>query len=294
MDAKRAKWGIRVILVKLLLAALLVYVGLILLLAALQTKIVFPASREVFRDPSFYDWDFETVWLEVGEERTHGWFVPAENPRGVVLFSHGNAGNIANRLESIGLLRELGLSVFVYDYGGYGESSGKPSEARCYADARAAYRYLTEERGIDPKQIVLFGRSLGGAVAIDLATEVPAAAVVAESCFLSIDDMARETYPFLPLGPLLRHHFANKDKIGSIDAPILVVHSPDDEIVPYAHGRELFERAKEPKTFLEIRGDHNQGFVQSFTVYRKGWEDFLDLILPRPDGEPAQSASSTP
>jgi fermentation-respiration switch protein FrsA (DUF1100 family) len=272
-----------VILFKLLTYAVLVYVGLTLLLALMQSKIIFPASKDVFRDPSHYGWAFETVWLDVAGERTHAWFVPIENARGVALFSHGNAGNIANRLESIGLLHDLGLSVFVYDYGGYGESTGKPSEARCYADARAAYRHLTEERGIPPERILLFGRSLGGAVSIDLATEVPAAALVAESSFLSIEAMARATYPYLPVGLFLRHHFNNAEKIDKVRIPVLVIHSPEDEIVPYAHGQELFTRANEPKTFLDIQGGHNDGFIQSFTAYKKGWEDFLDPILPRPE-----------
>ena len=282
MKRNRKKWGPRVILLKLLTYLVIIYGGLTLVVALFQAKLIFQASRELYRDPSEYGWEFETVWLEVGEERTHGWYVPIEGARGVALFSHGNAGNIAGRLESIGLLHELGLSVFAYDYGGYGESTGKPSEARCYADIRAAYRYLTETRGVAPEEIVLFGRSLGGAVTIDLATEMPAAAVVAESCFVSMYGMARSAYPYLFVGPFLRHHFNSIEKVGEIEVPLLLIHSPEDDIVPFTHGQQLFERATAPKTFLEISGNHNEGFIESFTVYKQGWEDFLAPLLPRP------------
>lgn len=266
------------------LLALLAGLGVFyLLIGAFQTKLIFPATRELYRDPSVFGWEFEDVFIEHNGESTHAWFVPAESPRGVALFSHGNAGNIADRLESIGLLRTLGLSVLAYDYGGYGQSDGRPSEARCYRDIRAAWRYLTEERGVPPEEIVLFGRSLGGAITIDLAREVMPAAVIVESTFLSISDVARGMLPFLPVNWIIRHRMDSKSKIAGVRSPLLVIHSPDDTLIPYAHGRALYEKAQAPKTFLEIRGDHNTGFVESMEVYRAGWEEFLAPILPRPE-----------
>ncbi|MCC6397963.1 MAG: alpha/beta hydrolase [Bacteroidetes bacterium] len=253
------------------------------MIGILQTKMLFPATRDIYRDPGVFGWDFEDVWLHVGEkERSHGWFIPLEGARGVALFSHGNAGNIADRLESIGLLREFGFSVFAYDYGGYGKSSGGPSETRCYQDIRAAWKYLTSDRAISPEQILLFGRSLGGAITIDLATDVQPAAVIVESTFLSVPDVAKAVFPWLPVYWIRQHRMASKEKIGRIQSPLLIVHSKEDTLIPFSHGQKLYELATaSPKAFLEIRGDHNNGFVTSIETYRAGWEQFLAPVLPR-------------
>mgnify|MGYP006281037631 CR=1 FL=1 len=259
--------------------------GLFSMAYLLQERVLFPATSELDRDPAFYDWPFEDVVLPVGEYWTHGWFVPLENARGVVLFSHGNAGNLADRLESIGFLRAMGFAVMAYDYGGYGKSTGRPSEARLYADIRAVWNYLTAERGYDPDEIVLFGRSLGGGPTTDLAAEVRPAGVVLESTFTSAPAVANDIFRLIPLGWVLRHQFDNRTKVPLIQAPLMVVHSPDDTLIRYKHGRALYERATEPKRFLELRGDHNEGFVLSGAVYKQGWESFLEDVLPRPPGE---------
>jgi fermentation-respiration switch protein FrsA (DUF1100 family) len=170
--------------------------------------------------------------------------------------------------------------VLVYDYGGYGRSTGKPSEARCYADIRGMWRYLVDERGTNPRRIVLFGRSLGGAVAVDLATEVNPAGVVLESTFISAGQLAQQIYPFVPAKYLVCHKFDNAAKVGRISCPLLIIHSRDDEIVPYGHAQELFELAREPKTFLEVRGAHNDGFVVAADAYTTGLERFLDSLFP--------------
>lgn len=255
------------------------YMAMVLALYLLQGRIIFPATRDVYRDPGTMGWAFEETFLDVLGERTHVWFVPHADARGIVLFSHGNAGNIADRLESIGLLRSFGLSVCAYDYGGYGLSTGSPSEARACADARAVWRYLTEERGIPASEIIIFGRSLGGAVSADLASVVTPAGIVLESTFLSTVDMAREAYPWLPAGQVLRHRFMSKDKVGRFTAPLLCFHSREDEVVPFSQGARLFELAPEPKRFVEIQGGHNEGFAQSQEAYRPAWEAFLTEVL---------------
>lgn len=262
-----------------LILVLLLYLGLTALLFYLQDKMIFQATREIYRTPESAGWAYEDVRLKVGEETTHGWWIPLEDARGVVLFSHGNAGNIADRIESIGLLRKLGLSVLAYDYGGYGYSTGRPSEKRCYADIRAMWRWLTDERGVQPEQIVLFGRSLGGAVTCDLAAEVEPAAVVLESTFSSVAAVAQEMFPYLPAQWLLRRKFNNLEKITHIKSPLLIIHSPDDTLIRYHHGQRLFDRATARKEFLEIRGDHNMGFVESMDTYVAGWEKFLAVVL---------------
>ncbi|MCH7909954.1 MAG: alpha/beta hydrolase [Candidatus Hydrogenedentes bacterium] len=265
-----------------------VYGGLLLLVFMGQHRLVFMATRELYRTPASNGWQYDDVRLEVEGERTHGWYVHAEtDPRGVILFSHGNAGNIADRLESISIFRDLGFDVLAYDYGGYGESTGRPSEDRCYADIRAMWRYLIDERGIVASRIVLFGRSLGAGPTCQLATEVEAAAVILESTFTSIPDRAQEMYRIFPARLILRIRFDNAEKISTVRSPLLVVHSPDDTLIPIHHGRALFERAPEPKSFLEIRGDHNEGFWSSGRLYTDGLTAFLDpLIAPEPSTTP--------
>jgi len=260
---------------------LLAYLGITAMLYLLQDKFIFPASRVVNRDPSYFDWSFEDVWLEPSPgERSHAWWIPTENSRGVCLFSHGNGGNIAGRLESVGALRKLGLSVLVYDYGGYGKSSGAPSEGRIYDDIRAAWRYLTETRGIAPQQIVLFGRSLGGAPSAQLATEVSCAGLVLESTFTSLPAAAQEAMPWVPARWLTRHHFDSLSKMPSIHCPVLVIHAPEDRTVRFHHGEALYAAANQPKRWLQIHGDHNAGFLQSQDLIHEAWSSFLQAYLP--------------
>jgi fermentation-respiration switch protein FrsA (DUF1100 family) len=258
----------------------LAYGATLVLLYAFQRSLLFPATREIYRDPSAMGWAFEDHFLALPDgERTHAWWIPLEGARGTVLFSHGNAGNIADRLESIGLLRGLGLSVLAYDYGGYGRSSGRPSEERLYADIRAAWAHLTGALGVAPEQVVIFGRSLGAGPTVQLATEVEAGAVVVESTFLSVPEVAAGVFPWLPVRWLVRDRFDNGAKIGRVRSPVMVVHSPEDCLIPFAHGQVLFARAPEPKTWLEIRGDHNNGFALSQDIYLPAWNRFLDSAL---------------
>ncbi len=266
----------------LALASVLAYLCCICILYCSQRSMLFQADRTMTLDPSVYKWDFENVTLDVDGNSTHGWFVPRDNARGAVLFSHGNGENISGSLEYIGLLRKMGFSVLAYDYGGYGKSTGEPSEVRCYADVRAMWKWLTETKKIPADKILIFGRSLGGAVACDLAAEVTPRAVVMESTFLSVPDVAAGVYPWLPVRLLASYHFASAGKIANIHAPLLVIHSPKDTMIPYAHGRKLFELANEPKTFLEIRGDHNTGVAESKEVYMAGWKAFVDPLFPQP------------
>lgn len=257
--------------------------GFAALLGPAQRMIVFPGSRQIIWEPSDAGWDFEDISLEVDGHLTQGWYIPVPEARGVVLFSHGNGGNLSGRMDSIAIWRDLGFTVLIYSYGGYANSTGKPSEQRCYKDIRAMWSWLTEEQGMPPENIVVFGRSLGGAVAADLAAEVTPGAVILESTFLSAVRLGREVFPFLPVGLLLRHRFETEDKIERFTAPLLVVHSPDDDIVPYHHGKALFEMAPEPKEFLEITGSHNEGFLLSGPIYVHGLRDFLEPLFPRQD-----------
>jgi hypothetical protein len=214
-----------------------------------------------------------------------GWWVPAPGERGTVLFFHGNAGNISHRLDTLVLLHRLGLSTLIIDYRGYGRSGGRPSETGTYRDAEAAWHLLTAELGADPGRVVVFGRSLGAAVAARLAARHRPAGLVLESGFTSVPDLAAHLYPWLPARWISRFRYATEESVSRVQCPVLVVHSPEDELVPYAHGRALFEAAPGPKRFLAISGGHDAGFRQSADTYIEGWERFLDRFLP-PRGEP--------
>lgn len=247
---------------------------------AFQEKLVFFPSRDLVADPSAMGLDFEDVRVATQDGvLLHGWFVPAEPSRGAVLFFHGNAGNISHRLDTIALINGLGLSLLIFDYRGYGLSTGEPSVAGTREDARAMWRHMTSDRGLDPSRIVLWGRSLGGAVAAGLAVDAMPAALILESTFTSVADMGRKYYPFLPAGLIARGRYPTLEHVAEIQTPVLVVHSPDDEIIPFAMGRRLFAAAPEPKSFLEIDGSHNNGFLQSREEYSGGITRFLAPVL---------------
>jgi pimeloyl-ACP methyl ester carboxylesterase len=165
--------------------------------------------------------------------------------------------------------------VFIIDYRGYGQSEGRPNEAGTYLDAEAAWRYLVEDRGIEPKQIIAFGRSLGGAVAAWLAIEHPPKGLILESTFTSVPDMAARQFPFLPVRWLARTQYNTIDRLPQIYVPLLISHSPDDRIIPYSHGQRLFEVANTPKYFLRMKGGHNEGFL----ITGKPYEDMLQKFI---------------
>jgi len=197
----------------------------------------------------------------------------------VILFCHGNAGNISHRLESIQIFHRLGLNVFIFDYRGYGRSEGKPSEIGTYRDVEAVWQYLVEERQVSPNRIVVFGRSLGGAVAAWSANRHTPGALILESAFTSVPDIAAKLYPYLPVRLLSRFKYNTAEYLDEVDCPVLIVHSREDEIMPFSHGKQLFERARGPKEFLEISGTHNEGFITSEKRYIEGLNTFISEYL---------------
>jgi uncharacterized protein len=211
------------------------------------------------------DWEpggleFEDAWFTAADGAPlHGWYVPCENARAAVLFCHGNGGNLSHRVDALKMLhRHAGVAVLIFDYRGYGRSKGKPSEAGCLADARAARGWLAAREKIPESRVVLLGESLGGAVAVDLAAHDGARALVLESTFSSLPDVAAYHYWFLPVHLLMRTRFDSLAKIGHFHGPLLQAHGDADTIVPLEFGRKLFDAAHQPKQFLLIRGhDHN-------------------------------------
>jgi hypothetical protein len=255
------------------------YIAICLLAFLLQSRMVFFPDRKLIYSPGTAGMDYRDVFFETEDGvKLHGWFIPARHARAVVLFFHGNAGNISHRLDSIRIFNDVGLSVFIFDYRGYGKSGGRIGETGTYADARAARAILIDDIGIDPDRIIYFGRSLGSAVAIELAALKAPLALIAESCFTSVPALGARHYPWLPVRLLSRIGYDSTERITGLTCPKLFIHSRDDDIVPFAMGRQLFELAPEPKSFLEISGDHNTGFLLSGSVYVKGLRDFLATL----------------
>ncbi len=209
--------------------------------------------------------------------RLHGWFLPSKRSQLTVLVCHGNAGNVSHRLDRALLMQSrLAVDVLLFDYRGYGRSEGSPDEEGTYRDARAAYRWLAG-RGVGPGRIVLFGESLGSAVALQLALESEARALVLESPFTSVPDMARAVYPFLPLWPFVRTRYDNLAKVRRLRMPLLVLHGDRDEVVPLAQARRLFTAAPEPKRFFAIPGaGHNDTYVVGGEAYWRALREFLE------------------
>jgi len=251
------------LLLRLLLILLVAYLGLCLVVYLTQARLVYFPGPPPNGTPAELGLEFRELELRAADGvRLHGWFLPAKDasaPPKAVLVSHGNAGSIESRLELAQSFLELGWSVLLYDYRGFGKSSGQPDEEGTYRDAEAAYAELTEVEHLPPERIVLYGESLGAAVTLELARRHPCAAVIAESAFTTLPDVGAVAYPFLPVRLLSRFRYDNLSKVAELRMPLLLIHSPADEIVPFAHAERLLAAAREPKQLLRTAGAHNDG-----------------------------------
>lgn len=264
----------------ILVPVAIAYTAVLVLVFLFQSHLVFfpGTGREAVLTPQSYGMRFESLQIRTADGETlHAWWVPAEDARGVVLFFHGNAGNISHRLDYLQMFHRLRYSTLIVDYRGYGLSTGTPSEGGTYRDAEAAWEHLRHARMARPQDVVIAGESLGGAVATWLAAEVGPRAVVLFSTFTSVTDLGAQVYWFLPVRLLSRIGYDNLANLKRIRAPVFIAHSRDDDIVPYTHGKRLFEAAGEPKAFLEMRGGHNDGFI--FT--QPEWVAQLGAFLDR-------------
>ena len=252
----------------------------VLLLAVyfFQSHLVFfpETGREIVATPDQVGLPYEDIRLQTADGVSlHGWYIPAVQSRGTVLFLHGNAGNISHRLDSVQMFHRMGYSTLIIDYRGYGNSGGAPGEQGTYQDAGAAWNYLTLQRHIPSCRIVVFGESLGGAVAAWLAARQKPAALVIASGFTSVPDLGQQLYPYLPVRQLVRIRYDTRENLRNVAAPVLIAHSPEDEIVPFGHGRALFAAANPPKRFLELAGGHNDGFIYMRESWVRVLGDFL-------------------
>jgi fermentation-respiration switch protein FrsA (DUF1100 family) len=264
---------------------LLVYFGLAALIYFTQDALVFqPAMDRGFQaTPASIGLRFESLTLATDDgEKLDGWHLPAKPgrpARGLVILFHGNAGNISHRLDYLRMFHDLGFASLIIDYRGYGRSSGKASEEGSYVDAATAWRHAAEVLGYPAERIVLFGESLGGAVATQLAAARKPGALVVASTFTSVPDLGAEIYPWLPIRLLARIRYDSRERLAAVRSPVLVIHSRQDDIVPFAHGERLFAAAMNPKQFLEIAGSHNEGVVFDREAWVRQLDDFLRSAL---------------
>ena len=272
-------------------AVVVVYVVLALIVYFRQASYVYVPDSDVDLTPANANMAYEDVRLRTQDGHTiAGWFVPAFGPGEVavedgriagttVLMCHGNGGNIAGRLDSILVFHKWRMNVFIFDYRGYGDSTGRPTEKGTYCDARTAWNYLTVAREIPSDRILVYGRSLGCAIAAWLAVEEVPSALVLESGFTSAPDMALRMFPYLPGHLIARFKYDTINRIGAIRCPILIAHSPNDATIPYEQGQRLFAAANKPKQFIELSGGHNDGGLDCDIAYQRALREFLECHL---------------
>ncbi|MGO9513838.1 MAG: alpha/beta hydrolase [Steroidobacteraceae bacterium] len=257
-----------------------VYVLLIAYVYIFQARLIFfpnVPGRTLTATPSQIGLKFEEVRITTADRvDLHGWYVAAPAGAPVVLLCHGNAGNIAHRLDWLEIFCGMGFAVLLFDYRGFGRSSGTPTEQGTYLDAQAAWGYLTNTKGFAPASIVIVGESLGGPIAAHLAKDVAPGALILVSTFTSVPTLARTFYWYLPVRRLARFQYPTAAYVARVHVPTLVIHSRDDEMIPFSHGEELRRCARGPAQLLEIFGDHNAAFMLSRPKLIEGLRGFLE------------------
>jgi fermentation-respiration switch protein FrsA (DUF1100 family) len=259
-------------------ALILFYFLACALLLLFKNQLIYRPSSSV-RD---YDLDSRFFCEDVGFSATDGCkisgrYISFSAPaKGVILFCHGNAGNLGDREDSVSVFLSLGFHVLIFDYRGYGNSKGFPSPEGTAADVAGAFQWL-KKKGYEAEDILLWGRSLGGAVAVQLARVHAPGALVLESTFSSLKDIAAHFYPWLPVKYFPLSGYGSIDSVSAFTFPVLVIHSKEDDVIPYEFGRKLYEAVPSSvRSFLEISGSHNTGHSDSEQKYKKGIKDFLD------------------
>jgi fermentation-respiration switch protein FrsA (DUF1100 family) len=254
-----------------------VYIGMLILLFIMQSRLIYFPLKELACTPADIRLQYEDITMQTSDgHNLNAWFIPANSPEGTVLFCHGNGGNISYSMDVLETLNKLNLNVLVFDYRGYGKSEGSPTEKGTYIDAETACQWLIKNKNIPEHEIIIIGRSLGAAIAANLATKHSPRLLILESGFSSTPDVAARHYPIFPVRLLCRYKYKTAEYVKDIRCPLLVIHSPDDEIIPYANGKKIFNSAKEPKEFLEISGSHNEGFADSGDTYVNGLRSFIE------------------
>ena len=276
-----------VIIWKITKSGLLIYVGVYTAISclffALQSHVLYQPSSYVDRTPQDIGLAYHEISFNASDGvQLSGWYIPNNSSKGTILFCHGNAGNIAHRLEYLRILHRQGFSVFIFDYRGYGNSQGRTTEKGTYLDVEAALDYLVQNTNVSESEVILYGRSLGGAAAINVAQEHSPKMLIIDSSFISYpkisSDVLSSFFLPIPVKMLARFEYNSIELIQKITCPVLVIHSRNDEVIPYSHSKELFNNANEPKEFLTISGTHNDGFLSSEN-YETGLNNFIDKFL---------------
>jgi pimeloyl-ACP methyl ester carboxylesterase len=273
----RMSWGV-------VLLVLVAYLGLLLLLRLNESRLIyFPGSeRRLISPPAHLQLPVEAATIQTEDGLALGsWIIQAADSTGYwLLICHGNAGNLSEfgRPAHYAGLRALGLNLLAFDYRGYGESEGAPTEDGLYRDANAAYRYLREELAVSPERVLIFGHSLGSAVAVDLASRAPSAGLILEGALTSVLERGQELYPYIPVRWIGRSRFPSIEKISRVSVPKLFLHARGDEVIPLAHGRRLFDAASSPKTFVELNGGHGDAFEVDSARYFGSIRKFVEAI----------------
>ncbi|MDH5395267.1 MAG: alpha/beta hydrolase [Gammaproteobacteria bacterium] len=240
-----------------------------------QPGMIFYPVKEVDVTPKEWELEYTALKLKLPDgQNIAAWYLPHPQAEKTVLFFHGNGGNMSHRGDSLYIFHKLKLNSLIIDYPGYGESEGSPSEKNLYDSADAAWQYLMTEKKTKAEKIIIFGRSLGGAVAADLASRVNAGGLILESTFSSVRDMVSILFPGVSNLIYLRYSFDTLNKIKKIKSPVLVIHSPGDEVIPFVLGKKVFDSIESEKEFLQIKGGHNDGFMQSISSYMKILRNF--------------------
>jgi fermentation-respiration switch protein FrsA (DUF1100 family) len=264
-------------IVKVIIVALAIFGALIFALRYIENRTLFYPTKEISSYPDRDHLKFQDIFFKASDgTELNGWFIPYENSKYTILFCHGNAGNISHRIGKLRFFHDLGCSVFIFDYRGYGKSRGRPSEQGIYKDAEAAYGYLLS-RGIASDRIIGYGESIGGAAMVDLAVKEKMKAIILDSTLTSVKDMIEGAYKSVPYW-VFSTRFDSEAKIKSIKIPKLFIHSLNDEIIPFRLGKKLYEVAPEPKDFLQIRGGHNSNFYESEELLRKRISQFIEQL----------------
>jgi hypothetical protein len=264
----------------LVLGVLLLYLWKVAALFLNQSNHVYFPKKEWVATPASVGLTYEDTTIKTSDGvALSAWYLASPENKGTILLCHGNAGNISYRLPELSIYYGLGYNVLIFDYRRYGKSGDSPlSEEATYRDAEAAHRYLTDVKKVPTGEIILAGRSLGAGVASHLAVWSKPKALILESGFTSLDDLASEMYPHFPVRLLIKHHYPTLQNLSQVDAPVLLVHSRGDSVVPFSHGEALYRAAREPKYFLEIQGPHNEGYELSKEAYRAKLKEFLSSL----------------
>jgi pimeloyl-ACP methyl ester carboxylesterase len=277
------KRGVLRTLIVVLLLILMFYFVLWILFDVLQDDFLYQPDPKIRTTPDDIGLCYEDVTFDTSDGETlHGWYIPKENASFVVLYCHGNTGNVGGYMQNYRILHHLGYDVFPFDYRGYGKSTGEPTEKGTYRDVRAAWTYLTLERNFSADRVIIYGRSMGGPIAAWLGARVTPGALILESTFATFNDLVDDFFFFLPVSLLSRFDYPTREYVTMAECPILVIHSEDDMKIGDHHGKRIYRSAHEPKEYLEINGGHPDCYLTSEKEYSEGIESFERQYLSTP------------